>query len=243
MAVRADAEAVWLPRRTAAEHIGALVSLDVTVRRPGMAPTVHRTLTGHRARRLADIVNHLAVRSPGLSSCPNDPGYTDVLVFHVDGPDVVVRADATGCATVQLTVSHRGQPSLQGGSAVDAAVSKALHLPTAYDLTTVAGTTTHTARLAVQTGVAGGRLLVVGGPAPGAPRPLRRGTVTFTGATQVSVRIDHTGHYSARLPVGSYEVSGRSPEIGSGSYECHAAKPINVAPHARIQADVYCQVK
>jgi len=151
VAVRADAEAVWLPRRTAAEHIGAtLTLLDVTVIRPGVAPTVHRTVTGHLARRLADVVDHLPVRSPGLSICPNDPGYADLLVFHLDGPDVVVRADATGCATAQLTVSHRTQPSLQGGSAVDSAVIKALDLPAAYD---------PSARLAVQTGVASGGYL------------------------------------------------------------------------------------
>jgi hypothetical protein len=134
VAVRADAEAVWLPRRTAAEHIDAatLTSVDVTVTRPQLAPTVHRTLSGHRARVLATVVNHLPVRTPGIYHCPADLGHVDTLVFHGHGPDVVVRADATGCTTVQVTVSGRRQPLLQGGSTLDKVVVKALGLPEAY---------------------------------------------------------------------------------------------------------------
>ena len=134
VAVRADAEAVWLPRRTLAEHIDAatLTSVDVTITRPEAAPTVRRTLTGHRARALATIVNHLQVRAPGTYSCPDDLGSVDSFVFHGHGPDVVVRADVTGCAAVQVTISGRRQPTLQGGSALEKAVIKALGLPAAY---------------------------------------------------------------------------------------------------------------
>jgi hypothetical protein len=134
VAVRADAEAVWLPRRTDAEHIdaAALTSVDVTITRLGAAPTVHRTLTGHRARVLATIVNHLPVLTPGTYHCPDDLGYVDSLVFHGRGPAVVVRADATGCATVQVTVSGRRQPALEGGSTLGKAAVKALALPAAY---------------------------------------------------------------------------------------------------------------
>ena len=134
VAVRADAEAVWLPLRTVAEHVNTatLTSVDVTVTRPEAARTVHRTLTAQRARALARGVNRLPVGTPGTYSCPADLGYVDSLVFHVRGPDVVLRADTTGCATVQVTVSGRRQPSLQGGSVLDHAVVKALGLPAAY---------------------------------------------------------------------------------------------------------------
>ena len=128
VAVRADAEAVWLPRRMRAEHIDAagLTSVEVTITRPGKAPTVHRTLAGHRARVLATIVNHLQVRAPGTYHCPADLGYVDFFTFHGRGPDVVVRAEATGCTTVLVRVSGRRQPVLQGGSILDRAAVKAL---------------------------------------------------------------------------------------------------------------------
>jgi len=129
VAVRADAEAVWLPRRTAAEHIDkTLTSVDVTVIRPGVAPPVHRTVAGHRAQMLADVVNRLPVQPPGAEYCPADFGYVDTLVFHVDGPDVVMRADVTGCANVGVTVARRTQPALKGGGAIDRAVTTALGL-------------------------------------------------------------------------------------------------------------------
>jgi len=134
VAVRADAEAVWLPRRTYAEHIDAatLTSVDVTITRPEAAPTVHRTVTGHRARALATIVNQLPVLTPGTYHCPADLGYVDSFTFHEHGPAVVVRADPAGCATVQVTVSGRRQPALEGGSTLDKAAVKALGLPPRY---------------------------------------------------------------------------------------------------------------
>jgi hypothetical protein len=126
VAVRVDAESVWLPRRTAAEHIdGTLTSVDVSVARPGVAPTVHRTVRGRRAQMLATVVNQRPVQ-PRTFSCPIDRGYTDTLRFHVDGPDVLMRAEVEGCGTVQVTVSRRTQPALQGGLAVDRAVTAAL---------------------------------------------------------------------------------------------------------------------
>lgn len=127
VAVRVDAEAAWLPRRTAAEHIdGTLTSVDVSVTRPGVAPTVHRTVRGRRAQMLATVVNQLPVQPPGAFSCPIDRGYTDTLLFHVDGPDVLMRAEVEGCGTVQVTVSRGTQPALQGGLTVDRAVTATL---------------------------------------------------------------------------------------------------------------------
>lgn len=94
-----------------------------------------------------------------------------------------------------------------------------------------------------QTGVARGQLLFVGGPAPGSPRPLRSGRVDFSGNTQVGVRVGHNGNFSASLPQGTYEVTGRSKQFGSGSYECRAAGPIDVISQTTTRIDVYCQVK
>lgn len=133
VAVRAEAQALWLPSRTTAEHIPPTVkSVDVTVRRPGVAPIVHRIVSGHRAGVLADAVNRLPVFPPGTYNCPADRGFVDSLVFHMPGPDVVVRAHVGGCSIVSVTVGHRSQPALNGGGPVDAAVVKVLHLPKKY---------------------------------------------------------------------------------------------------------------
>lgn len=92
-------------------------------------------------------------------------------------------------------------------------------------------------------GVVRGQLLFVGGPAAGSPRPLRSGSVNFSGATRVGVRVGRDGNFSASLPQGTYEVTGRSEQFGSGSYECHASRPINVNSQKTTQIGVYCQVR
>lgn len=94
-----------------------------------------------------------------------------------------------------------------------------------------------------QSGVARGQLLLVGGPFPGLPRPLASGSVSFSGATRVSVRVSSDGSFSASLPNGSYEVSGRSAEFGSGSYPCRASRPISVVSDKTTLIDVYCQAR
>ncbi len=133
VAVRADAEALWLPGRSPAEHIAADVkSVAVTVRRPGSAPTLHRVVTGRHATALADVVNQLPVFPPGTYNCPMDRGFVDSLVFRVPGPDIAMQADITGCSTVSVTVDGRRQPELSDADRVDAAVLKALHLPSSY---------------------------------------------------------------------------------------------------------------
>ena len=135
VAVRADAGAVWRPSRTAAEHVdpATLTTLDVTVTRPGVAPTLHRTVTGRRARALAAVVNGLPTQTPGSFGCLMDHGYVDTLVFHGGaGPDVVVRAEASGCLVAQVSVSGRPQPALAGGGVLDQALTRSLSLPPAY---------------------------------------------------------------------------------------------------------------
>lgn len=87
-----------------------------------------------------------------------------------------------------------------------------------------------------------GQLLFVGGPAPGAARPLP-GTVTLSGQVKMTVTIGLGGQYSAALPPGDYRVEGRSPQFGSGAYPCHALSRVTVGPDQTAQADVYCQGK
>jgi hypothetical protein len=68
-------------------------------------------------------------------------------------------------------------------------------------------------------GTVNGLFVREGGPiGPGGKQPANlrlQGLVTFTAANhrKFSVRVDQSGDFSVRLPVGRYDVSGRSPAI------------------------------
>lgn len=87
-----------------------------------------------------------------------------------------------------------------------------------------------------------GILEAVGGPVGAANRPLS-GTVTATRAGRsysASVGID--GHYSVRVPAGTYAVVGRSTQYQGGVADCHAANPVAVSSGSTATADVVCEV-
>jgi hypothetical protein len=130
VAIRVDVQAVWLPQRSAAEHIPSdVTSVDVVVNRNGRPATVRRSLGAADARSVAAIVNRLPVFPPGVFNCPNDQGWTDTLVFRSAGRSVRVVAHAGGCAPVEVA----GQkPTLSGGGIVDTALLKLLGLPPRY---------------------------------------------------------------------------------------------------------------
>jgi hypothetical protein len=131
VAVRADAQAAWLPERAAAEQIPAdVTAVDVVVDRGTRAATVRRTLTGDAARSLARLVNALPTQPPGTRFCEAEvAGFIDVLTFRGSGSPIVVTAQVSGCASVQ--VGGAGNPPLEAGG-LDAAVLRALGLPANY---------------------------------------------------------------------------------------------------------------
>ena len=117
-----------------------------------------------------------------------------------------------GCATA----SHTSQPSL----------------------------TSHTGSAAV-TGYLTGRFVIEGGPiSPDGQQPGERpipGTVTLTAAGHrpVTIQVGDSGKFSAWLPPGRYQVSGRSPDIeeassaqagtgGSQGVELPCSRPLSV---------------
>ena len=86
-----------------------------------------------------------------------------------------------------------------------------------------------------------GRLLAVGGPAPGTARPLPGTVIVRTPTSEISVPVGNDGRYSAEVPPGRYEIEGHSPLYGSGKYLCRALKSASPAANETTTANVYCQ--
>jgi hypothetical protein len=93
---------------------------------------------------------------------------------------------------------------------------------------------------------ASGTLEMVGGPAPGSPRPVP-GTVMFrsTGAVgrTYSATAGADGHFELGLPPGSYMVTGRSPLYVQGLIDCQAGAPVMVSGAVMAPVLVTCQVR
>jgi hypothetical protein len=123
--VEAYAEAVWMPRRTVAEHVPSSAT-SVTVVRTGPGGRHVDTVTGAGVRTLARAVNGLGVAQPGTFNCPMDNGRGVRLTFRGPFAPKVFRADVTGCGFVGVAVDGRRQPSLSGGGVVERAVRRAL---------------------------------------------------------------------------------------------------------------------
>jgi len=108
-----------------------------------------------------------------------------------------------------------------------------------------------------------GRFLIWGGTlkqSQSGPRPIR-GVVTFTAAghQRVKVRVGPSGVFSASLPPGRYQVSGRSPSVMTVSngavvgvhglikgseWESPCSQPLSVTitAHHTVRASVICYV-
>jgi hypothetical protein len=98
----------------------------------------------------------------------------------------------------------------------------------------------------ITAGTVKGRLVRVGGPAPGAPVPLPgHVTATATGGTPTqTVRVSKDGEFSFNLPVGTYHLTGTSPLIGSGHATCSAMHAVRVqARQAITGVQVICSIR
>ena len=126
--LRADAQVIWYPSRTAAEYIDParyhVLSITVSVfgRRPH---TVHTVVTSRAfIARLAETLNRMQAAPPGAVACPSD--FEDYqLSFSASAhsrPAVVVSATESGCGGAQVTVDGRAQPALADQGAVAALV-------------------------------------------------------------------------------------------------------------------------
>ena len=126
--LRADAQVIWYPPRSAAEYIdpARYHVLSITVSVYGRRPhTVRKVVTSRTfIARLAQALDWMQAEPPGVVACPAD--FEDYqLSFSVSAhsrPAVVVSANGSGCGGAQVTVDGRAQPALADHGTVAALV-------------------------------------------------------------------------------------------------------------------------
>jgi hypothetical protein len=126
--LRADAQVIWYPSRSAAEYIdpARYHVLSITVYIYGRRPHTVRTVVTSQAfiARLAETLDQMQAETTGAVACPAD--FEDYqLSFSVSRPSrpaVVVRTTESGCGGAQVTVNGRAQPGLADHGAVAALI-------------------------------------------------------------------------------------------------------------------------
>ena len=132
--LRADAQVIWYPPRTAAEYIdpSRYHVLTVAVSVYGGRPhTVHKIVTSQAfIARLAEALDRMQAEPPGAVACPAI--FADYqLAFSVSKhsrPVIVVWSNETGCGGSAITVNGRTQPALEDHGTVAALVDQVVHV-------------------------------------------------------------------------------------------------------------------
>jgi hypothetical protein len=130
--LRADAQVLWYPPRTAAEYIDPVryhvLTITVTtygtrLRRLHMVVTSAAAIAG-----LADVLDSSRVLPSMTISCPAGFAYYQLgfAVAEHRQPVIVVNAAQSPCEGVQVRVGGRRQPSLQDATALVDAVDRLL---------------------------------------------------------------------------------------------------------------------
>jgi hypothetical protein len=130
--MRADAQVIWFPPRTAAEYIdpARYHVLTITASIYGRRfQTLHKVVTSQAViTRLAEALNRSPVQPVQTLSCPEIFAYYR-LAFAVSrraAPVVVVMASQEPCEGAQIRVSGRQQPPLEDAAAVVTTADQAL---------------------------------------------------------------------------------------------------------------------
>ena len=95
---------------------------------------------------------------------------------------------------------------------------------------------------AARTGVVQGTLQAVGGPAPGAPRPLK-GSITLreSDGAVFTAAVGSDGVFVVRVPIGTYAITGRSPLYDGGRTDCISSGSVILSVGAMIHVVVLCE--
>jgi hypothetical protein len=91
-------------------------------------------------------------------------------------------------------------------------------------------------------GTVAGKLLMVGGFRD-VQRPTA-GVVTIrsSGGTNTTVNVSADGSFKLQVPVGSYSLTGRSPQFDSSRSLCFAKHQVTVREASPVSVDVLCQM-
>jgi hypothetical protein len=130
--LRADAQVIWYPARSAAEYIDParfhVLTMTVTVY-GRKVHTIHKVVTSQAdIARLAEALDRSPAEPPVAFNCPATfVTYRLALsVSRHSRPVVVISANAIGCGGTAITVDGRPQPGLADDGAVAAAANRAL---------------------------------------------------------------------------------------------------------------------
>jgi hypothetical protein len=118
-AVRVDAQAIWRPKRSAAETLDAATVTAGSVENTGFggrSPSGSSvSLTKAQVRQVVALLNGLYTAAPVVYHCP--PATTRTLTFDTaTGP---VQFDPTNCVNVNVTAAGAQQPALQNSPALE----------------------------------------------------------------------------------------------------------------------------
>jgi hypothetical protein len=110
-------------------------------------------------------------------------------------------------------------------------------------LITVSGCTSHTTQVEHHdVGTVRGRMIFMGGPAPGA-WPVSPGDITLRGTSTTKVAVDSHGRFQVMTGPGTYHVTGTSAEFGGSRYVCRATHTVVVTAAATSHVVVGCLVR
>jgi len=122
VAIRVDAQVVWLPVKPAAERIPSAATTVTITSLPGYGSVsaVDQPVTitdPAKVRKIAAVIDALPVFPPGIMSCPAFQGRAMQLTFRASpaGPALaVVTGDTSGCGSVAVTIDGRAMAELAG---------------------------------------------------------------------------------------------------------------------------------
>ena len=130
--LRADAQVIWYPSRSAAEYVDParyhVLTITVTLYGPP-ARTIRRVVTSQAViAGLADALDRLPAEPPLAFLCPADlANYQLALsVSRHSRPVVVISTSQTSCGGVGIAVRGREQPALADHGTVVAIANRAL---------------------------------------------------------------------------------------------------------------------
>ncbi|MFC3690338.1 carboxypeptidase-like regulatory domain-containing protein [Aquipuribacter hungaricus] len=167
----------------------------------------------------------LCMGKPCIGTGPAPGENTAVVLAGFEGPDFTTTESSEVIDDFYRTVADPAKKT-----ASDAGLTASVHWLSFSQLTPGALT---------------GRLLLVGGPAGSTPVPLS-GDISWRstdGGGSGTLPTDPEGHYTAKLPPGRYELTGRSPHYNDGSSDCSAEAPITVTVGGTVTADIACPMR